>query len=122
MIRVFNIETYIQYVLSRQKLNLEIRQIVDKLFVEKIAFMEINNNSEDEKFIEVINYPNFKTLKVMPVILKEATLEIAPNKFLYNVSEYCVIYATYIDCNNFAIRTSDCSITTLNPEDIFRLQ
>jgi hypothetical protein len=122
MIRIFNIETYLQYVLSQQKLNLEIRQITDKLFVEKIAFMEINNNSEDEKFIEVINYPNFEILKILPVILKGPTLEIEPRNFLYNVSQYCVIYATYIDRNNFAIRTSDSSITTLNPDDIFRLK
>jgi hypothetical protein len=112
---------YINYSFRKNGLSLEIRKINDKLFIEKMLFLEEENR--DDIFIhkELINYENYEIIKKIPAYLRnDNELKIVHSFRYLNTQEISLIYVIWIDSSKNIIKTKQ-KFVILNDGDIFRV-
>lgn len=109
---------YIKHIVEKNRLSLDIRKIENKLFIEKIQFLQEANRDKDFIFGEILNHP-FNSIKSIPAKIKDGNI-IVDSKFRYRIeSGPMLIYMVWIDKDGYLIRPDRNNFLILESEDTF---
>lgn len=112
---------YINHTFRKNNLSLEVRKIDNRLFIEKILFLEEENRDDVFIYKELINYKDYKVIKKIPAYVDNNNDLKIIHRFRYlNQQEFVLIYTIWIDSSKNIIKSKQ-KFVILNNEDILRV-
>jgi len=113
----YSLKEYVDNIINKQKIYLEIRVVRNMLYIEKLEFMKENMASENQLFSEMIQFP-YKIIDRLEAKLSETILR-PIHSHSYHAKQKQVIYVVWIDKDKNIIKPDNWLYQFAKEDDTF---